>query len=206
MTRKKTSLIIIPVFYSVPRVTLEDLSDELFYKIFAYLDGCEIYQTFSKLNSRFEQLLNSSSHLLRILLRFSNDNYLPCQYQHIIGFHRRQIFSIHLDLLYLPHKFNLIFPINSTLEHLESIVLEHFVFNIFIPVLRELACRPRLFSLTINIDRDVVDLATIYRIVFVLPILGYYKCKITSCNASVFHLIATEKQFSSIEHLVIDYR
>ena len=81
-------------------------------------------------------------------------------------FHRYQIFSIHLDLSYLRHESNFLFPINSTLERLKSIVLEYSIFNISRPVLHELTRLSRLFSLTINVHRDVVDLAALYRIVF----------------------------------------
>ncbi|CAF2158624.1 unnamed protein product [Rotaria magnacalcarata] len=44
---------------------LDDLSNEIFYEIFDYLNGCEIGKTFSSLNSRFKQLLYSSSLLIK---------------------------------------------------------------------------------------------------------------------------------------------
>ncbi|CAF3898435.1 unnamed protein product, partial [Rotaria sp. Silwood1] len=44
---------------------IEDLSNEIFYEIFDYFDGGEIVKIFSKLNSRFEQLLHSSSILIK---------------------------------------------------------------------------------------------------------------------------------------------
>ncbi|CAF0770894.1 unnamed protein product [Rotaria sp. Silwood1] len=44
---------------------LEYLSNEIFYEIFDYLNGCEIVETFSNLNSRFKQLLYSSSLLIK---------------------------------------------------------------------------------------------------------------------------------------------
>ncbi len=37
----------------------ENLSNELFYEIFDYLDGYDIYKSFSNLNSHFNNLLNS---------------------------------------------------------------------------------------------------------------------------------------------------
>ncbi|CAF1412273.1 unnamed protein product [Rotaria sordida] len=45
--------------------SIEDLSNEILYEIFDYFDGGEIVKTFSKLNSRFEQLLYSSSILIK---------------------------------------------------------------------------------------------------------------------------------------------
>ncbi|CAF4177326.1 unnamed protein product [Rotaria magnacalcarata] len=45
--------------------SIEDLSNEIFYEIFDYFNGDEIVKTFSKLNSRFQQLLHSSSILIK---------------------------------------------------------------------------------------------------------------------------------------------
>ncbi|CAF3992345.1 unnamed protein product, partial [Rotaria sp. Silwood1] len=44
---------------------LEHLSNEIFYDLFEYLNGYEIAQTFFNLSYRFEQLLNSSSILIK---------------------------------------------------------------------------------------------------------------------------------------------
>ncbi|CAF3855641.1 unnamed protein product, partial [Rotaria sp. Silwood1] len=38
----------------------ENLSNELLCEMFDYLDGFQLFQTFSNLNSRFEQLIHSS--------------------------------------------------------------------------------------------------------------------------------------------------
>jgi hypothetical protein len=48
--------------------TIENFTNEFFYKVFDYLDGCDIYQAFANLNRRFEQLLNSSSVVFKINL------------------------------------------------------------------------------------------------------------------------------------------
>jgi hypothetical protein len=45
---------------------IENLSNELFYEIFDYLDGIHIYQALSNLNHHFQQLLNSSFLLFKI--------------------------------------------------------------------------------------------------------------------------------------------
>ena len=45
---------------------IENLPNETFYELFDYLDGCEIYQAFSNLNHRFEQLINCSSLFIQI--------------------------------------------------------------------------------------------------------------------------------------------
>ena len=45
---------------------LEDLSNELVYEVFDYLDGCDIHQAFSNLNGRFQCLLTNSLLPLKI--------------------------------------------------------------------------------------------------------------------------------------------
>ena len=49
---------------------LEDLSNELFYEIFEYLDGCNILKAFSNLNGRFQALVDQS--ILPLKLRYTN--------------------------------------------------------------------------------------------------------------------------------------
>jgi hypothetical protein len=69
---------------------IEDLSNEIFYKIFEYLDGCEIYKIFSNVNYRFEQLLNSSSFSFKIEFNCSTSNefYINiCKQHQILSFH-----------------------------------------------------------------------------------------------------------------------
>jgi hypothetical protein len=44
---------------------IENLSNEIFYEIFDYLNGCEINQSFAYLNPRFQQLLESPSLLFK---------------------------------------------------------------------------------------------------------------------------------------------
>ncbi len=48
------------------RTSIENLSNEYFYEIFDYLNDYELYKAFSNFNHRFQQLLNSSSLLIKI--------------------------------------------------------------------------------------------------------------------------------------------
>jgi hypothetical protein len=48
---------------------VENLSNEIFHEIFEYLNGCDVYETFSNLNNRFEEILHCSS------LRFKIKNF-----------------------------------------------------------------------------------------------------------------------------------
>ncbi|CAM4824995.1 unnamed protein product [Rotaria magnacalcarata] len=53
------------IFRNQSITSIEDLSNEI-YEIFDYFNGDEIVKTFSKLNSRFQQLLHSSSILIKM--------------------------------------------------------------------------------------------------------------------------------------------
>ncbi|UJR26414.1 hypothetical protein I4U23_007746 [Adineta vaga] len=48
------------------KLETENFSNDIFYDIFHYLDGCDIYQPFYNLNQRFHELITSSHLLLRI--------------------------------------------------------------------------------------------------------------------------------------------
>ncbi|CAF3010006.1 unnamed protein product [Rotaria sp. Silwood2] len=53
------------IFQNQSITSIENLSNEIFYEIFDYFDGGEMVKIFSKLNSRFEQLLQSSFVLIK---------------------------------------------------------------------------------------------------------------------------------------------
>ncbi len=76
--------------------SLENLSNELFYEIFEYLDGYCIFSVFFKLNNRFKTLLNDPSLLLKVKLspfitssmKFYRDFLLP---------NRDRLLSVYLE-------------------------------------------------------------------------------------------------------------
>ncbi|CAF2867417.1 unnamed protein product [Rotaria sp. Silwood2] len=105
--------------------SIENLSNEFFYEIFDYLDGCEIYQTFSNLNHRFQQLLNSSS--LRFKINFHHSTSIEIfmnNYKQIILLNKDQIFSIHLSLSTHNNQIISSLNIDSSFNRLESRVLQ----------------------------------------------------------------------------------
>jgi hypothetical protein len=72
-------------------------------------------------------------------------------------------------------------------------------------VIAKLISLPRLLSLTIHIFNDLIDLTNTYRLIFTLPMLKYYQF-LTGCEDLTVSLpIATNQQFSPIEHLILDH-
>ncbi|CAF3666280.1 unnamed protein product [Rotaria sp. Silwood1] len=95
--------------------------------------------------------------------------------------------------------------IDSSLDRLESLVLIGFETTKLLSLLLKLTCLPRLFSLTIYIFDTLEEFSEIYRLIFVLPKLKYIKCSSSEFRVSVSLPIATNQEFSTIEHIVIDH-
>ncbi|CAF3917889.1 unnamed protein product, partial [Rotaria sp. Silwood1] len=60
---------------------MENLPNEIFYEMFDFLDGYDIYQAFSNLNNRFENLINSS---LLMTIQISSSTTLDSRYKHFL--------------------------------------------------------------------------------------------------------------------------
>lgn len=74
------------------------MSNEIFYEMFDYLDGCHIYKAFSNLNHHFEQLLNSSLLLFKIKFDSKCDKLYNKFYKQITCLNKNQICSLNLHL------------------------------------------------------------------------------------------------------------
>ncbi|CAF3940561.1 unnamed protein product [Rotaria sordida] len=189
--------------------SIEDLSNELFYDIFEYLDACKIYYAFSNLNYRFQKLINSSSLLLKLKLDDSkSEKIFMNNYQQILHLNKGQIFSIHLWTSKNTNQIISTFTIDSSFNCLESFVFYAIKSDVLISLLPTLTCLPRLFSLTIEIWSNIKDLGNIYRLIFNLPKLKYIKFKAmesSDFNITISLPIATNEQISSIEHLIIEH-
>ncbi|CAF1145232.1 unnamed protein product [Rotaria sordida] len=184
---------------------IENLSNDIFYEIFDYLDGIDIYEAFSNLNYRFQQLLNASSLLFKIKLKLqSNESYMNI-YKQLILINRHQIFSFHLDLPSHLNQFFSSFIIDMSLKRVESLVLVQIKSNTLISLLINLVSLPRLFSLTIYAKNDFKNLNHVYQLIFTLPVLKYNRFNLYGCNRPISLPMAIERQLSSIEHLVMNH-
>ncbi len=126
----------------------------------------------------------------------------------IIRFNRQQILSIHLWLPDQMDKFFSSFTIDSSFSHLESITLTRLHLRVLMSVLIKLPSLPRLFCLNIEIFMGNVkhlNLTDIYRIIFTLPMLKCCELYVNYVETSFSLPIATNKQLSSIEYLVLDH-
>ena len=156
---------------------IENLSNECFYEIFDYLDGYKIYQAFSNLNHRFQQLLNSSSLLLKIKLDCSYYKTPTNILKRLIFIDKHQIFSLYLRMQSQYSQFFSLFFISSSFDHLESLVLKDPDANLLQSIVPKLSSLPRLFSLIIDIDNVNTHQTEFYGTILALPKLKY--CKVS---------------------------
>ncbi|CAF4410929.1 unnamed protein product, partial [Adineta steineri] len=93
--------------------------------------------------------------------------------------------------------------INSTFNHLESIVLKHISTVQFVDLFFYLKSLPRLSSLQIFFDYCEDDIGDIYQLIFQLPFLKYLKVEIDDFETSGLTLpMATNEQYTSIEYFI----
>ncbi|CAF1134371.1 unnamed protein product [Rotaria sordida] len=181
--------------------SIENLSIEMFYEIFDYLNGYEIYQAFSNLNHYFQQLINSSS----LLLKFKINSPSAELYKQLTLINKHKILSFNIRLTYKSSELFTSYLIDSSLDHLESLVLIEFKTTILISLLMKLTCLPRLFSLTIRTFDTWYELSEIYYLIFALPKLIYIKCSPSEVGGAISLPIATNQKSSTIEYIVIDH-
>ncbi|CAF4376153.1 unnamed protein product, partial [Adineta steineri] len=102
---------------------LENLSNELLYEILEYIDAHDIYKSFSNLNNRLQNLIISSSLLLRIKLNLKSISLLEDRCEHVIIPNSHRILSLHLIDELLTEKFFDHCIIDSSFYRLESLTL-----------------------------------------------------------------------------------
>jgi hypothetical protein len=181
------------------------LSNELFYEIFDYLDGCEIYKAFSRLNHRFHKLLYSSSFLFKLNFDIKSNELYGDICRQIISLNKHQILSFYFNLPLHIDKFLLSFTINSSFDHLQSLNIQRMEPDLINSFLIHLAGLSRLSSLIIETWNEFENLNEVYRLIFALPMLKYNKFDLCGDESSITLPMATEKQLSTIQHLDIDH-
>ncbi|CAF5061595.1 unnamed protein product [Rotaria sp. Silwood1] len=185
--------------------SIENLSNEFFVELFDYLDGIDIYNAFSNLNHRFQQLLNSSFLLFKIKIDSPSDELYTKIYEQLILLNKRQIYSFYLCISSHNEQFFSSFSIDSSLDHLESLILSEIESTILIQLLSKLTYLSRLFSLTIDMLYDSIQLTDIYQLIFALPKLKYLKFSTEDSDINISLPFSLKNQFSTIEYLIINH-
>jgi hypothetical protein len=186
---------------------LEDLSNELFYEIFDYLDGCDIHQAFFNLNNRFQNLLTHSLIPLKVNLSSNSQSTLEHRCRHVIIPNQHRIFSLHLSDDSLINNFFNYCRIDSSFNRLESIILNDISIHKILVILFDLYSLPKLSSLTIILEEDsYYNLGDIYRLIFRFPYLKYNKVSVLEQEESnILVPMFINPKPSTITRLVISF-
>ncbi|CAF3747870.1 unnamed protein product [Rotaria sordida] len=182
---------------------LEDLSNELFYEIFDYLDIYDVYEAFSKVNSRFENLLNDPTLPIRISLSFISKSRFEHYNTNIIIPFQYRITLLHLsNPLVIEHLFS---PISILLKfiRLENLHLRNIESKYFQEILIHLISLPCLYSLIVSCTDNVQNKNVFYHQIFRLSVLKYCKLSLTGNSQSNSLSMATT-EFSPIEYFIIN--
>ncbi|CAF1472323.1 unnamed protein product [Rotaria sordida] len=182
---------------------MENLPNEIFYEIFDYLDGYDIYQAFSNLINRFENLINSS---LLMKIQISSSTTLDSRYKHFLDSNKHHIISLRFPTEPIFDDFIKFYTIDSSFLRLQSLVFKPISIYTLFKVLVNLKYLPHLLALTMYFVYCFCNLGDIYQMILHLPVLEYFKLKISEAEQFEINIpIAANNHFSSIKYLVIDH-
>ncbi|CAF4129935.1 unnamed protein product, partial [Adineta steineri] len=143
---------------SRPITCIEELPNELFYEIFEYLDGCDIYKAFSKLNARFHHLINNSPIPLKIQVAFKSESESESELKYYCKNvnlpSRNRIVSLYLFKEFFIDEFFRYCIIDASFISLEFIDLIDISSAKLLVLLSYLKSLPRLFSLSAHVDKQ----------------------------------------------------
>ena len=177
--------------YSGSLTKLEHLSNDLFYEIFEHMDAYDIFHAFSNLNRRFQTLLYHSSFPLQVDWSKVNVKFDHFCSQNLMSTSERLVYlhvSGNSSSIAFPERF----VINSSLNCLQSLVLNDASISLIQAILSQLTFMPHLhtfkIALTLGFLKD--EYAEI--------ISDYY----LSPSSNSF---AGNNHFSTIKHLNLDF-
>ncbi|CAF4775800.1 unnamed protein product, partial [Rotaria sp. Silwood2] len=179
------------------------LSNELFYEIFGYLDIYDVYEAFSKVNTRFENLLNDPVLPIRISLSFISKSRFEHYNTNIIIPFQYRITLLHLsNPLIIERLFS---PISILLKfiRLENLLLRNIESKYFEELLIHLISLPFLYSLIVSCTDNVQNKNVFYHQIFRLPVLKYCKLSLAG-NSQSSPLTMATTEFSPIEYFIIN--
>jgi hypothetical protein len=184
---------------------IEDLSNDVMYEIFEYLDCFHVYQAFFDLNIRFQKLLTHSNLPIKInILSMSKSNFQR-YYTHIILPYQHRISSLCItnllsfDLDISTHR------ILSIFNRLETLILENIHSNYLKTVLQDIASLPNLSSLIIITIDYIANANHIFLQIFRLSALRYCKVSFANDQAEFDLLPFAIHEYSPIEQLAIKH-
>ncbi|CAF2700917.1 unnamed protein product [Rotaria sp. Silwood2] len=181
----------------------EDMSNEIIYEIFEFLDFFHRYDAFLNLNRRFENLLIYSPLPIHINLSLMSKSTFQYYYKLILLSDKHRIKSLRLSI---PFAFDSILSssnIQLKFVQLETLILDNIDSKSLENLLNHLTSLSSLSSLSIICMDKIDHLNHLYLQLFRLPVLKY--CKLSfSKNYQLESIPMATNQYSSIEYLIIE--
>ncbi|CAF4020892.1 unnamed protein product, partial [Rotaria sordida] len=189
---------------NINKSRFQDLSNEIFYVIFEYLDIHHVHKGFFNFNKRFKNLLNNSNLLTKINISTISKSDFDYYYRNIIIRNRE-----HINVLRLSNPFttDIIFsPTNIILKFisLETLILDNIHVKYLNKMFDYLLDLPKFHSLTISFINYIESL-DIFIQIFRLSKLEY--CKIIykiKNNQSLLPIYLTKYDSSCIQYFIIN--
>ena len=195
-----TSLILIVTMEELVTV-FEDLSNELIYEIFEYIDFHHAFQAFYDLKERFENLFTRSNLPIQINICSISKSTFHRYLKDIIVPLTHRIRSLQISTPFATEMSLLVSPTIADLVRLETLVINNIESKSIDSLVDHLLSLPVLSSLVLKSIVGARVSFDIYRKIFRLPALKY--CKL-SIEIEEFSLPIASKEFSPIEHLIIN--
>lgn len=193
------------IFCSVSYTQLEDFSNEILYEIFEYIEYYDLFNAFSKLNNRFETLLNYPFLSLKFNVNSETMSEVKEYCRRYMTPNKHRIVSLYLnDRLWMDTSSSS-HIIDSSFDHLQSLVFNRVQHHQFVSLLPILTSLPRLLSITVHFNDNIVNLTEIYRLIFLLPFLAKLELSAKGYSLTMSLPINTFEQHSHIQRLIINH-
>jgi len=183
---------------------MEDLSNEIFYEIFEYIEYYDLFNAFSNLNYRFSNLLNYPFLPLKINVNSQSISAEKCFQEFMIP-NKHRIVSLYLNDQLHINGLSPLHTIDSSFDRLQSLIFNRARHDELISLFPVLISLPRLFSITIHFNDETVNLTDIYRQIFLLPFLKKFELSAKVYSLTMSLPINKFEQHSHMKRMIINY-
>ncbi|CAF1365215.1 unnamed protein product [Adineta steineri] len=184
---------------------IEDLSNEIFYEIFEFIDYYDLYNAFSNLNNRFQNLFNYPYLSLSTNIEHTSASEVEKYYTQFITPNKHRIVSLYFnDRLYINNSQSS-YIIDSSFNRLQSLNFNRVQHKQFLSLLPTLMSLPHLSSIIVHFNDNIVNLTEIYRLIFQLPFLNKLELLAKGYSLTMSLPLNELEQHSHIKHLIINH-
>ncbi|CAF3519024.1 unnamed protein product [Rotaria sp. Silwood1] len=181
----------------------EDLSNEILYEIFDFIDNYDIYEIFSNLNNRFNYLIIHSCLPLKLNFSYLSKTTFEYRCNTILIPNIHRIISLQFSNHLLIDYFFTSYTLDSSFKRLEALILLNTKSDNLISILKTLNLLPCLYSLTITSIEKIQSPNDIFSLIIRLPVLIYCKLSFELWNQYI-NLSLNNNEYSPIKYLIID--